>query len=63
MITLWLIGVLIKICFGLLLLPIWMITLPFRMIGRLFGGRPAKRRTPTYEDGLWEGLIISSLWD
>lgn len=64
MITLFLIGLLLKICVGLLLFPFWLIMLPFRMLGRLFGKRPKRTcRQPTYEDGLWEGLIIGSLWD
>lgn len=58
------IGLLLKLCFGLLMFPFWLIILPFRMVGGLFGKQPKRaRREPTYADGLWEGLIIGGLWD
>ena len=64
MITLFLIGMMLKLSVGLLLLPFWLISLPFKLIASLFG-KPKKKvsYSPTYQDGMWEGLIISSLWD
>ena len=62
-ITLWLIGLLVKFCFLLLYFPFWLMMLPFRMLRDLFGRKQPVRRHPTYQDGLWEGLIISSLFD
>ena len=51
MITLFLIGLLLKLCFELLMFPFWLIILPFRLVGELFGKQPKRaRRKPTYKE-------------
>ena len=51
MITLFLIGLLLKLCFELLMFPFWLIILPFRLVGGLFGKQPKRaRRKPTYKE-------------
>ena len=63
MITLYICYLIIKLTMWLFILLLKIAFWPITLICHLFRKPEKKCRQRTYEDGLWEGLIVSSLFD